>query len=283
MCIANHLDLTIVIPTRNEESNLPKCLSAIGDFCKVLVVDSDSRDQTVQIASNYGAEVIQFRWNGKYPKKKNWVIHSGLCCTEWILFLDADEYITQEFKEELQNRLPHCEENGFWLTYHNYFLGKRINHGIPFRKLFLLRNGNGSFQRVEDQRWTNLDMEVHEQLEIKGKVGVINAKIIHNNFDGYGDFILKHNKYSEWEAKRYLYGEEEFKVSIRQKVKRVLIDSYLLGPLYFLANYILFFGFLDGKTGILHSVAKAHYFFDVKIKIDEFRNTKKPQRLKSAK
>lgn len=264
-------DLTIVIPTRNEEVNIFKCLQGLSGFAQVIIVDSGSTDRTVQIANDAGADVINFCWNGEYPKKKNWVLIEGIVKTEWVLFLDADEFVTEEFKNELRRTLNTTECNGFWLTYHNHFMGKRLVQGIPFRKLFLLRNGKGLFQRVDDEGWTSLDMEVHEQLEIEGEVGIIKSPIIHNNYKGFDHFLEKHNEYSTWEAKRFLSGVEHFNPSFRQKVKRALIDSYFLGPLYFIVNYIFRLGFLDGKAGFIYSVIKANYFLQVKVKIDELR------------
>lgn len=269
--------LTIVIPTLNEEANLPACLGSIGQFAKVLVVDSGSSDNTLEIAAQNGCNLLKFRWNKEYPKKKNWVLLNGHVSTEWVLFLDADEHVTDDFKKELSEVLPETKCNGFWLTYHNHFMGKWLAHGIPFRKLFLLRNGKGLFQRVDDEGWTGLDMEVHEQLEIDGEVGVIKSPIIHNNFKGLDHFIEKHGDYSTWEAKRFLSGKEDFNPSFRQRVKRTLIGSYLLGPVYFLVNYIFRLGFLDGKAGFKYSVIKAKYFWEVKRKIDAFKRNEQNQ------
>ena len=134
------------------------CLDRIADFAPAIVVDSGSTDRTEAIACERGIQVVPFTWNGRYPKKKNWVLENSIVKTNWILFLDADEYLTQEFKNELKETLPATRHNGFWLTYENYFMGKKLRHGIPFRKLFLLRNGHGKFQRVEDEGWTQLDM-----------------------------------------------------------------------------------------------------------------------------
>jgi len=264
--------LTIVIPIRNEEANIGRCLEAIGDFADVLVVDSQSNDRSVEIAEAHGARVVQFFWNGGFPKKKkNWVLQEKLVRTEWVLFLDADEYLTEACKRELAETLPRTMKNGFWLTYDNYFMGQRIRWGIPFRKLFLMRNGKGRFQRVPDDGWTSLDMEVHEQLEIDGEVGVIRSPIIHRDDRGLEHFLRKHNEYSTWEAKRFLAGRETFRPSLRQRVKRALIDSYLLAPLYFFINYVVRLGFLDGRAGFVYSVLKAVYFFEVKVKINELR------------
>ena len=94
--------ITIAISTKNEEKNLPACLQAIGNFARVVVIDSGSTDCTKQIATNFSAEVIDFKWNGKFPKKRNWYLQNHTPQTAWILFLDADEYLTPAFKKELQ-------------------------------------------------------------------------------------------------------------------------------------------------------------------------------------
>jgi glycosyltransferase involved in cell wall biosynthesis len=85
------LDLTIAIPVRNEERNLPDCLRAIGLglAIKVVVIDSGSTDKTVEIAHSLGAEVLNFEWNGRFPKKRNWFLRNYAFTTKWVFFLDA--------------------------------------------------------------------------------------------------------------------------------------------------------------------------------------------------
>ena len=86
------LNITVVIPVRNEEKNLPSCLKALGsDFTEIVVVDSVSSDRTREIASAAGAVVLDFVWDGKFPKKRNWALRNYRFKTPWVLFLDADE------------------------------------------------------------------------------------------------------------------------------------------------------------------------------------------------
>ena len=138
------LDLTIAIPARNENKNLPGCLAAIGKgFAKkVVVIDSASKDNTRQIAEHFsGAEVINFVWDGKFPKKRNWYLRNHTPDTKWILFLDADEYINDELKTELINALQRDDKVGYWLRYSIYFLGKKLKGGYPLHKLALFKVG----------------------------------------------------------------------------------------------------------------------------------------------
>ena len=89
--------LTIVIPVKNEEINLPLCLENVKDFEYVVIVDSGSTDRTLAVAQQFGREVVQFKWDGKFPKKRNWLLRNYTFKTPWILFLDADERITEKW------------------------------------------------------------------------------------------------------------------------------------------------------------------------------------------
>ena len=92
------LPVTVVIPVRNEERNLPGCLRALGkDFSEIVVVDSGSTDRTREIAEDGGAVVLDFNWDGKFPKKRNWALRHHEFQTPWVLFLDADEQVTPDF------------------------------------------------------------------------------------------------------------------------------------------------------------------------------------------
>ena len=108
------LDLTIVVPVKNEEKNLPRCLRELRGFAhQVVVVDSSSTDRTPQISDEFGVQYVNFVWNGQFPKKRNWILRNHPLTTEWVLFIDADEYLTDEFRAELEKRLPKATEQGF--------------------------------------------------------------------------------------------------------------------------------------------------------------------------
>src|SRR5690348_13499361 len=101
--MANDLDVTVVVPVRNEEKNLPECLRRLTAFKHVVVVDSNSQDQTRSIAEQHGALVLNFAWDGRFPKKRNWTLRNHRFETSWVLFLDADEYIDEAFVDELRS------------------------------------------------------------------------------------------------------------------------------------------------------------------------------------
>jgi glycosyltransferase involved in cell wall biosynthesis len=272
--MASVLDLTIAIPVRNEEQNLPGCLQAIGkDFARtIILVDSASTDRTKAIAQEQGLEVVDFVWNGAFPKKRNWLLRNYALSTKWILFLDADEYLTEPFKQEVRAALAKDDKVGYWLNYTVYFLGRQLKGGYPLRKLALFRVNAGEYERIEEDHWSRLDMEVHEHPILAGAIGVINQKIDHQDFRGISHYMLKHNEYADWEAARFLKttatnAQESW--TWKQKLKYRLMRSILIGPLYFLGSFFLLGGFRDGARGLAFALFKMAYFTQIYCKVRE--------------
>lgn len=157
------LPVTVCIPVRNEERNLRSCLSSLaGRFVEIVVVDSGSVDKSRQIAEVAGAKVLDFRWDGQFPKKRNWTLRNHDFKTPWVLFLDADERVTAAFVDALHRALPDTPHVGFWVCFDNWFMGRALRHGDVFRKLALFRVGAGGYERLPEDHWSHLDMEVHE-------------------------------------------------------------------------------------------------------------------------
>lgn len=280
--MAEPLDLTIAIPVRNEEKNLPACLAAIGsDLARhIVIIDSGSTDRTCEIASMHGVDVINFTWDGRFPKKRNWYLRNHTPETKWILFLDADEFLTDGFKRELRQALQ--GENdlvGYWLRYTIYFMGKELKGGYFLHKLALFRVGAGEYERIDEEQWSKLDMEVHEHPVLEGKIGTIKAKIDHQDMRGVSYYVTKHNEYSSWEAARFLKMANDTRITSRwswmQRVKYGLMRGPFLGPAYFLGSFILMGGFRDGKRGFAFAMLKMAYFTQVYCKIQELSKPKK--------
>lgn len=280
--MAEKLDLTIVIPVRNEEKNLAGCLSAIGDDLaeSIVIVDSQSTDNTKQIALNAGAAFIDFIWDGRFPKKRNWYLRNHTPQTKWVLFLDADEYLTPDFKQELRDALANDNDVvGYWLNYTIYFLGKRLKGGYPLDKLALFKVNAGEYERIDEDRWSNMDMEIHEHPILAGKLGKIKSKIDHQDFRGVSHYVAKHNDYAWWEAQRFLKSANDEKTdhnwTWKQKIKYGLIRTPLIGPAYFFGSYILLGGFRDGSRGLAFSILKMAYFTQVYCRIRELSTNAK--------
>lgn len=260
------LDLTIAIPAKNEERNLSKCLECIGKglVAKIVIIDSSSTDATAEIAKQYKIELLNFKWDGKFPKKRNWFLINHTPPTKWILFLDADEYLTNDFKREVREKLRQDNKSGYWLNYTTHFMGKKLKGGYPLKKLALFRVGSGLYEEVDEKYWSQMDMEVHEHPILKGEVGEIKSKIDHQDFKGISHFINKHSEYAHWEAERYLHTIRHHKISCswtwRQRLKYRLVRSIFIGPTFFLGTFFIFGGFRDGFRGLKYAFFKMCYF-----------------------
>jgi glycosyltransferase involved in cell wall biosynthesis len=267
--------LTIVVPVLNEARNLPACLASIPAGTPVVVVDSGSDDATVAIARDAGAEVLTFRWSGGFPKKRSWTLQNHSFETPWVLFLDADERLTPEFLAQLPEALSRPDIVGYWLNYQNSFMGRTLRHGVPQRKLALMRVGAGQFERIDDDRWSGLDMEVHEHPILNGKVGQIGPALDHQDVRGLAKHIDRHNDYSTWEARRWaaLKSQKDARAELtwRQRLKYRNLPRWWFAPTYFLAAYFLRGGFLDGRAGLAYAFLKYVYFAEIRLKILELR------------
>jgi glycosyltransferase involved in cell wall biosynthesis len=269
----SNIPISVIVSVKNEEINLPYCLEKLKPFSEVLVVDSMSADRTAQIVNDFGYRLVNFVWNGKFPKKRNWALKNIYLKHEWVLFLDADEFLTTAFIDEVSNKIISSDYSGFWLYYNNYFMGKEIRHGDKMKKLALFKKGSGEYERVEEDLWSHLDMEVHEHPIIKGEISEINSPIIHKDYKGLEHYIQRHNAYSSWEAHRYLQlsNVEKSTLTSRQKLKYKLISWGILPTAYFLGSYIFKLGFLDGRAGYYLAKYKANYFFQIQTKIKELK------------
>lgn len=270
------IEITVVIPVKNEEKNLENCLAALGRFTEIVVVDSGSTDRTRDIAQAAGARTIDFNWNGRYPKKRNWVLSSQTLVNEWVLFLDADEVVNDRFCDEVAAAINSGHHVGFWLNYTNYFIGRRLRYGVPQRKLALFKIGLGFYERIEEESWSSLDMEVHEHPVVDGSVGEIVAKIDHRDFRGVDKFLLRHIDYAMWEARRYLKLRAESdsrssQLTFRQRFKYRNLERPWYSTFYFCFAFFFRAGFLDGGAGYAYAFYKAWYFYTVRLMILELR------------
>ena len=266
--------VTVVIPVKNEEKNLPECLGHLGRFSEVLVVDSGSTDRTLEICEAHGVKVLQFCWNGEFPKKRNWTLRNHKFQNEWVLFLDADEFVSPEFVSEVERAVSDPSKVGYWLNYKNFFLSGKLRFGESMRKLALFRIGSGEYERIDECSWSHLDMEVHEHPVLDGAVGHITTPIFHKDYKGIGSYLAKHDAYAEWEANRYVaLSAPESKAQQwhtgRQKMKYRHLTKWWLAPAYFAYSYIYKLGFLDGRRGLVFCLLKFHYFFQIRLRILE--------------
>ena len=271
------LNITIAIPIKNEATLLQGCIDAIGkDFVqKIIILDSGSTDGSLAIAHKNNIEVLDFKWNGQFPKKRNWFLQNYTPLTEWVFFLDADEYLNEAFKTSLRKNINKENIVGFWLSYTRYFLGKKLKGGYPLRKLALFKIGAGEYEKIDEHNWSNLDMEIHEHPIIAGKTAIIKEEIDHLDFRGISHYIIKHNEYASWEAQRIVSTGNNKSIratwTLKQRLKYKLMLTPFIGPAFFVGSYFLLGGVRDGARGLAFSILKASYFTQVYCKIKELK------------
>ena len=272
------LGITIAIPARSDARNLETCLDAIGNnFARsVVVIDSASTDGTAAVVRNYGADLINFSWNGHFPKKRNWFLRQHTPSTPWVLFLDADEILTPAVKAEITATLPGTKHQGFLLSYTNYFLGRKLRGGYPLRKLALFRVGEVEYERIEEDHWSQCDMEVHEHPVVSGSFGLIRSRIDHRDLRGIDSYMAKHNQYAAWEARRLFSHRQDAQASAgwtsRQRLKYRLISSPWGGVAFFLGSFLLMGGWRDGSVGLAFCLLKAGYFVQISCRLRELES-----------
>jgi glycosyltransferase involved in cell wall biosynthesis len=119
---------SVLVPVKNEAANLRDCLASVSFAQEIVVIDSGSTDGTQAIAEAAGARVIQFAWNGKLPRKKNWALENVPWQHQWVLIIDADERITPELEREIRQAICRTDVDGFYLNRRFWFLDGWINH-----------------------------------------------------------------------------------------------------------------------------------------------------------
>jgi glycosyltransferase involved in cell wall biosynthesis len=280
------LPISVIVPVRNEARNLPRCLESLAGVGEVYVIDSQSTDDTVEIAQSHGAKVVQFHYAGGWPKKRQWAMDTLPLAYDWILLLDADEIPTPELIEEIRRAVQNQAVNGYSIRLQMYFLGRVLRHcDASFWKLSVFRKGRGRFEcRLKDQDASMADIEIHEHVVVDGPTAELHNALVHHNVDSLSRYILKHNEYSNWEARVLLQPEgapnsEAVSADLfgtqaqrRRWLKRSLYRLPGSPVLLFLYRYIVRLGFLDGVPGLIYCAFQAVQMFHSKAKIYELKH-----------
>ncbi len=276
------IPVSVIIAARNEAKNLPRCLEALRDVAEVYVIDSQSSDDTVEIARSYGAQVVQFHYQGGWPKKRQWAMDQLPIANEWILLLDADEVLTSELAEEIRATIQNPAINGSFIRLRTWFLGRALRYGdVSLWKLALFRRGKGRFEcRLKDQDASMADMEVHEHVVVEGATARLGHPLIHHNVESLSRYIQKHDEYSNWESRVLLQRAEDKDLPPSLFGTQAQRRRWLKGKLFtvpgspvllFLYRYVLRFGFLDGVPGLIYCGFQAVQMFHTKAKIYELK------------
>jgi glycosyltransferase involved in cell wall biosynthesis len=232
--------VSVTLIARNEGPNIGAALDSVAWADEVVVVDSESTDDTVEIAKGRGARVHVNPWPG-YGAQKNYA--ASLARHDWILSLDADERVTPALAREIQETFAREPAvRGYRIPRVAHHLGRwiRTTDWYPNRKLRLYDRRSGRWD--ETQR-------VHETLYVSGPIGVLRSELEHHTYRDLSHQLATLDHYSTLAAQD-LHD---------QGVRARAVDVVLLPPLTFLRNYIARRGFLDGLPGLIISAQNAHY------------------------
>ena len=281
------IPVSVLIPAKNEESNLPACLESVARADEVFVVDSQSSDRSIEISTNYGANVVQFYFNGRWPKKKNWSLDNLPFRNEWVLIVDCDERITPELWDEIATVIQDPNYNGYYLNRRVFFLGQWIRYGgkYPDWNLRLFKHKSGRYENLNTEDIPNTgDNEVHEHVILDGKVGYLKNDMLHIDFRDIYHWLERHNRYSNWEARVYyniLTGNDEsgtigahlFGDAVQRKrfLKKIWVKLPFKPLLRFILFYFIRLGFLDGKAGYIYGRLLSQYEYQIGVKLYELR------------
>ena len=263
--------VSILIPIKNEAANLARCLQSVAWADEIFVVDSQSTDGSIGLAEAAGAQVVQFQFNGLWPKKKNWALDHLPFRHEWVFILDADEVLPPEAEAEIRKivtaQAVPCV--GYWINRRFQFMGKWLRHAYyPNWNLRLFRHRLGRYEQLVDTDTASGDNEVHEHILVQGETGFLRSEMDHFAFPSVDVFVEKHNRYSNWEARVALAGltskqsDRSLKKNVgwRRKLKRLSHHLPFRPLLRFLYVYVGQLGFLDGWEG--YYFARLHGFYE---------------------
>ncbi len=258
--------ISVIILTLNEEANLEQCLKSVADLAtEVIVVDSGSTDRTSVIAKNYGAKFVEHKDYKNQAQQFNWALGSLEMKGDWILKLDADEYLTPELAEEIKNVIGSAPAvNGYYMKRRVYFMGRWMKHGgyYPIWFLRLWRKGKATME--------NKEMDEHAVL-LDGRTANLEYDFVDDNNKGLSDWIAKHNDYSSREARDVISGHnfgEKRNFYYR-------LPPFLRAFLFFGYRYFLRLGFFDGKEGLMFHLLQCFWYrFLIDAKIYEQKRSK---------
>jgi glycosyltransferase involved in cell wall biosynthesis len=235
----------VLILTSNEENHIRRCLESLRELApnEIYVVDCFSQDATVDIAKSLGAKVIRHVWPGAQALQFNWALDHLPIETEWVLRLDADEYLRPELIEEIKDKLPKlaADITGIYLPLERTFLGKKVSRGVgKITIMRLFRLGHARYpERMMDERLELID----------GRDITFDAAFVDDNINGFEWWCQKHVGYAMREARAMLAEECGLSEACGKKAFYSKMPLFFRCFIYWGYRYFLRLGFLDGLAG----------------------------------
>ncbi len=243
--------LSVIIITKNESAHIGSCLQSVSWADEVIVLDSGSEDDTVEICKQYTDSVFITDWPGFGIQKQRALDKAQ---GDWILSIDADEVVTTELRTEIEKALQHEQFNGYDIPRLSSYCGKQIRHGgwWPDYVLRLFRRNAGYFT----------ESVVHERIVVQGEIGKLTSPLLHDAFVNLDEVLRKVNSYSTLGAEM-----------LHQKGVQSSISKALFKGLWtFIRTYWLKAAFLDGRQGLMLSISNAEGTYYKYVKLLELQD-----------
>ncbi len=248
------LSLSGVILVKNEEKNIKKSIKSLSFCDEIIIIDDYSDDKTVQIAERMKAKVIKSKLNGSFSHQRNFGLEKAK--GDWVLFIDADEEITKELRNEIIILIKSRQEEklAYYIKRRDFWWGRELRFGeikkVRDKGLIrLVKKNSGKFVG-----------QVHEEFHSLGSVGFLKNFINHYPHPELKDFIKEINFYSTLRAKELV-----------DQGKKTNIMEIIFFPLAkFILNYFFYLGFLDGPAGFGYSFMMSFHSFLVRSKIYQY-------------
>ena len=268
--MTERVDCTVIVLTLNEEANLTRLLESLDGWgAAVLVVDSGSDDRTVEIARGFSATVVAHEFTTQ-AQQFNWALDNVPIATEWVMRLDADEYMVQELKDEIAGLLPTLPSRvtGLLARRRVHFMGRWLRHGgmYPIWMLRLVRRGKGRSEQVE--------MDEHLAV-LEGRTLRLRHDFVHEDRKDLAAWTAKHETYARREASAMrqlaampasdprrgdLAGGQSGRKRWLKRNVYTRLPLFLRAFLYFAYRYFLRLGFLDGREGLVYHVLQGFWY-----------------------
>ena len=241
--------LSVAIITYNEEGNIERALSSVDFADEIIIVDSFSTDNTVEICKKFTDKIHPREFAG-HVDQKNFAL--SLAENDWVLSIDADEVVTDKLKDEIINILGGVDlKQGYKLPRRAFYLGRWIKHSgwYPDYKVRLVNKDHA--------KWGGIDP--HDKLEVDDVVGRLKGELLHYTYKDLAHHFQVINKYTTIASKR-LY----------ENGKKAHVTDIVIRPVFlFIKKFIIKLGFLDGLAGFIIAVSTAFYTFSKYLKLYE--------------
>ncbi len=244
--------LSVTIIVLDEERDIEACLASVAEIAEeIVVVDSGSKDRTLEIAARFNARIFKHEWTG-YSAQKQYAMDQAK--GPWVLNIDADERVSVELARAIGNVLASTRETNlraYEIPFHHYFLGTRLGfvgaQGEHHVRLFLKAHAAYGAESV------------HEGIKVSGRLARLSGAIDHFSYRDLPDYLQKCNKYTS------LIAEKKFRAGLRFHWWH-----HLRLPYEFVVRYFLRLGFLDGEPGLTYALLSSYYVWLKFMKLRDF-------------